>query len=368
MDYRALNLLTIKDKYLIPLIDKLLDELFGAQFFSKLDLRAGYHQIRVHPPDIEKIAFRTHNGHYEFLVMPFGLTNAPTTFQSLMNELFRPFLRQFALVFFDDILIYSSTWENHLLHLNTVFQVLQLHKLFVKRSKCDFGKSQIEYLGHVVSQQGVSADPSKLHVIQDWPLPVSIKALRGFLGLTGYYRKFIPGYGRICGLLTCLTNKDAFHWNSEATVAFNKLNEVMLSPTVLALPDFSKTFVIEIDASNTGIGVVLQQDGRPIAFTSKALGPRSQAMLAYEREMLAIVHAIKKWQTYLHGAHFLIRTDHHSLKYFLQNRAHTPFQQKWISKLLGFDYEIQYKQGTENQVADALWLNYVLFHTLTWVG
>ncbi|TQD70724.1 hypothetical protein C1H46_043741 [Malus baccata] len=345
MDYRALNLLTIKDKYPIPLIDEFLDELFGAQYFSKLDLRSGYHQIRMHLADIEKTAFRTHEGHYEFLVMPFGLTNAPASFQSLMNEIFRPYLRKFILVFFDDILIYSTSWELHLQHVSIALSVLELHHLFVKLSKCAFGKQQIEYLGHIVSQNGVAADPSKLNAIADWPLPTSVKALRGFLGLTGYYRKFIPQFGRISAPLTQLTKKDGFKWSPAATAAFQELKNAMLSPQVLALPNFSKPFVIESDASGVGIGVVLQQGGRPIAFTSQVLGPKNQALSAYEREMLAVVHAVKKWQSYLLGSHFIIQTDHHSLKYFLQNRANSPFQQKWVSKLLGFDYEIQYRKG-----------------------
>ena len=354
MDYRELNAITVKDRYPIPLIDDLLDELFGAQYFTKLDLRSGYHQIRMYPSDVKKTAFRTHAGHYEFLVMPFGLTNAPVTFQNLMNDLFRPFLRKFILVSFDDILIYSKTWEDHLLHLQEAFSILLKNQLYVKKQKCAFGQCTVEYLGHLVSREGVSVDPTKIKVILEWPAPTTVKQLRGFLGLTGYYRKFVPGYGKICQPLYQLTKKDSFFWSPTANEAFEHLKKVMASPQVLTLPDFSKPFELECDASGQGIGVVLQQEGRPVAFTSQALGPKNQALSTYERELIAIVHAIKKWQNYLQGRHFIIRTDHNSLKYFLNHRANTAFQQKWVSKLLGYDYEIQYKHGKDNVVADAL--------------
>ncbi|KAL2230104.1 UNVERIFIED_CONTAM: Transposon Ty3-G Gag-Pol polyprotein [Sesamum indicum] len=354
VDYRYLNKLTVKHNFPIPVIDELLDELHGAKFFSKIDLRSGYFQIRMREEDIPKTSFITHSGHYEFLVMPFGLCNAPSTFQSLMNTVFEPYLRKFVLVFFDDILIYSKDWGQHLVHLKKVLHLLKEHQLYAKKSKCSFAQKEIDYLGHIISHQGVSTDPLKIECMVKWPIPASVKELRGFLGLTGYYRRFIQGYGAISKPLTSLLKKDAFEWNAEAEDAFNHLKELMISAPVLAMPDFSQPFIVETDASGKGIGAVLMQGGRPISYLSKALAAKNLGLSTYEKEFLALLLAVTKWRHYLLGSHFIIRTDQKSLKHILDQRVDSMLQQKWVTKLMGLSYEVQYKKGNENRAADAL--------------
>jgi hypothetical protein len=210
IDYRGLNKITIKNKFPILFIDELLDELHGAKYFSKLDLRSRYYQIRVRLEDVPKTAFQTHKGHYEFKVMPFGLTNAPTTLQATMNQLFRPYLRKFVLVFFDDILIYSKTWKEHMKHLEQVLSFLEKNQFYAKLSKCSFGKKEAEYLGHIISREGVKVDPNKIKAIIECPKPKNISKLRGFLGLTCYYRRFIKKYAHLTTPLSNLLKKNSF--------------------------------------------------------------------------------------------------------------------------------------------------------------
>lgn len=354
IDYRALNTVTVKDRFPIPIVDELLDELNGASFFSKLDLRSGYHQIRMHEADIHKTAFRTHDGHFEFVVMPFGLTNAPSTFQALMNQVFRPLLRQCVLVFFDDILVYSQDLDSHLQHLEQVFILLNNNHLKVKLSKCSFALPQVHYLGHIISGEGVAVDPSKIQCITDWPKPSTIKALRGFLGLAGYYRRFVRHFGMIAKPLTDMLKSENFIWTPKSEAAFIQLKEAVTTAPVLALPDFTQPFSVETDASGVGIGAVLTQNKHPVAFLSKTLSPKNQALSVYDKEMLAVLYAIDKWRPYLLGHQFTIITDHQTLKHLLDQRIATPAQHKWLVKLLGYDYRIEYRPGNLNTVPDIL--------------
>jgi hypothetical protein len=235
VDYRALNAKTVKDKFPIPVVEELLDELHGASFFTKLDLCSGYHQqVLMHPDDVEMTAFRTHQGLFEFLVMPFGLTNTSATFQALMNDVPRPFLRRFVLVFFfDDILIYNSAWSEHLRHVRLVFEQLQAHKLYLKKSKCFFGARSVAYLGHVISADGVAMDGEKVQVVLSWPPATTDRAIRGFLGLAGYYRRFIKDYGATAAPLTQLLRKDSFRWSAEAATTFRALQRALTTAPVL---------------------------------------------------------------------------------------------------------------------------------------
>lgn len=273
----------VRDKFPTPIIDDLLDELNEAAISTKLDLRSGPHHIRMNEADIEKTVFRTHHGHYKFLVMPFGLTNAPATFQSLMNTILAEFLRKFVLVFFDNILIYSQGLEDHLQHLNIVFQRLRENILLIKESKCSFRQSKVEYLNHIISKDGVATDPKKIKAMLSWPITKTLKSLRGFLRLTSYYRKLIPDYGRISKPLTNLLRKGAFKWEEKAITAFKELKRAMTQAPVLAMPNFSLPFILETDACDTNIRAVLVQEGRPLAFMSKALGVKNQALLTYEK-------------------------------------------------------------------------------------
>lgn len=257
-------------------------------------------------------------------------------------------------MFFNDIVIYSGDEESHKEHLGRVLQVLKANGLVANRKKCSFGQKKLEYLGHIISGQGVSADPNKIKDMLDWPIPKDVKGLRGFLGLTGYYRKFVRNYGRMAWPLTRQLKKDQFHLSEEAQAACEQLKQAMTSIPVLAVPNFEKTFIVETDASGKGIGAVLMQEGRPIAYMSQTISDRAQNKSVYERELMAVVLAIQKWRHYLLGRHFVVHTDQKSLRFLADQRVMGEEQQRWISKLLGFDFEIKYKPGTENKAADAL--------------
>jgi hypothetical protein len=292
VDYHPLNAVTIKNKYPLPRIDILFDQLAGAKVFSKINLRSGYHQIKIRSSDIPKIAFSTRYRLYEYLVMSFGLTNAPAYFLYLMNSVFMQELNKFVVVFIDDILIYSKNPEDHVKHLHVVLQKLRDHHLYAKFSKCEFWLDTVKFLGHTISSYGISVDPSKVQEVMDWKPPTSVHQIRSFLGLAGYYRRFIPNFSKIAKPMTERLRKGVkFSWDQKCEDAFHTLRAHLTTAPVLAQPDVSKPFDIYCDASGIGLGCVLMQDNRVIAYALQALRTHEQNYPTHDLELAAIIHA-----------------------------------------------------------------------------
>ncbi|CAA0826122.1 Uncharacterized mitochondrial protein AtMg00860, partial [Striga hermonthica] len=355
IDYRDLNRLTIKNKYPLPRIDDLFDQLRGACVFSKIDLRSGYHQLKIKESDIAKTAFRTRYGHYEFVVMPFGLSNAPAVFMDLMNRIFYSYLDQFVIVFIDDILVYSKSQREHEEHLRVVLETLRREKLFAKFSKCEFWLQRVYFLGHMITQTGIEVDPSKVSAVQNWSAPRSPTEVRSFLGLAGYYRRFIEGFSKIALPLSQLTRKSVkFEWTDRCESSFQELKRRLTSVPVLTIPDPSRSFTIFSDASKQGLGCVLMQDGQVVAYASRQLKPHEQNYPTHDLELAAVVHALKIWRHYLYGGHCEIFTDHKSLQYIVTQKELNMRQRRWLELIKDYDCSIQYHLGKANVVADAL--------------
>ncbi|KAL5578044.1 hypothetical protein UlMin_019743 [Ulmus minor] len=338
VDYRELNKVTVKNKYPLPRIDDLFDQLKGASVFSKIDLRSGYHQLKIKESDVPKSAFRTRYGHYEFLVMPFGLTNAPAAFMDLMNRVFRAYLDKFVIVFIDDILIYSRSREEHAEQLRTVLRTLSEHRLYAKFSKCEFWLDRVQFLGHVISRDGIS-----------WPVPTNVTEIRSFLGLAGYYRRFVEGFSTLAAPLTALTKKDRrYEWTDKCERSFQELKKRLTSAPILVLPTDVTDFTVYCDASRIGLGAVLMQNGRVIAYASRQLKIHEKNYPTHDLELAAVVFALKIWRHYLYGARCQIFTDHKNLKYIFTQKELNMRQRRWLELVKDYDCEILYHPGKAN--------------------
>ena len=353
IDYRALNKITVKNRYPLPKVEELLDRLHGARYFTKLDLASGYHQIRVREADVHKTAFVSRYGSYEYMVMPFGLCNAPATFQCVMNTILREGLDNLVLVFLDDILIYSRTKEEHLEHIREVLTRLRSEKLYGRLKKCDFFRTEVEYLGFDVGAQGIKPSLSKVQAILDWPTPENVTDVRSFLGLCSFYRRFIRWFSELAAPMTDLTKKDRrFVWDDTAEKSFNQLKTAMVTAPVLQLPDFDREFTVTTDASEVSVGAILQQDHgnglQPVCYESRKLNPAETRYSAYERELLGITWAVGKWRHYLASRHFVVQTDHDSLKNLPNQPSVNRRVWKWVQVLQGYDCDIVHIPGKEN--------------------
>ncbi|KAL0546184.1 hypothetical protein IC582_016090 [Cucumis melo] len=350
IDYRELNKVTVKNRYPLPRIDDLFDQLQGATVFSKIDLRSGYHQLRIRDSDIPKIALHSRYGHYEFIVMSFGLTNAHAVFMDLMNRVFKDSLDTFVIVFIDDILIYSKTEAEHEEHLHQVLETLRANKLYAKFSKCEFWLKKVTFLDHVVSSEEVSVDPAKIEVVTSWPRPSTVSEICSFLGLAGYYRRFVEDFSRIASPLTQLTRKGTpFVWNPACESSFQELKQKLVSALVLTVPDGSGGFVIYSDTSKKGLGCVLMQQGKVVAYASHQLKSHKQNYPTDDLELAAVVFSLKIWRHYLYSEKIQNFTDHKSLKYFFTQKELNMRQRRWLELVKDYDCTFCTTQPTLRQ-------------------
>lgn len=356
VDYRKLNNITIDDKHPIPNIEDILDKLGRAMYFTTLDLAKGFHQIEVAEEDIKKTAFSTDSGHYEFVRMPFGLKNAPATFQRLMNSVLKEFIGKTCYVYLDDIIIFSTSKEEHFDSLQKIFKKLQDANLKIQLDKSEFLKQETEFLGHIVTTNGIKPNPNKIDAINKFPIPKTPKQIKSFLGLVGFYRKFIKDFAKIAKPMTAYLKKDRRIDvnNSEYKEAFNKLKLLITTDPILVYPDFAKKFTLTTDASNFAIGAVLSQDNHPICYASRTLNEHECNYSTIEKELLAIVWAVKYFRPYLYGRKFMIKTDHKPLQWLHNLKEPNAKLQRWKIKLEEFNFDIEYLNGRENKVADAL--------------
>jgi hypothetical protein len=368
IDYRKLNKITIPDRYPIPEINEVLANLGKNKIFSVLDLKSGFHQIPLCEKDIEKTAFSINNGKYEYTRLPFGLKNAPSIFQRTLDDILRQHIGSRCYVYIDDIIIFGKDEEEHFVNLKLIFSTLEAANMKVQLDKCEFLRNEVEFLGFIVSDEGIKSNPKKTEVIKNIPPPKNLKDLRSFLGMTSYYRRFIPNYAEIAKPLTGLLRGEGGRvsktqsknipvtLNKDAEEAFQKIKNCLVSDQViLTYPDFEKPFELHTDASDYAIGAVLSQEKRPITFLSRTLTKTEENYATNEKELLAIVWALNSLRNYLYGSKkVIIHTDHQPLTNALSPRNNNNKLKRWKNTIEEHNYELNYKAGINNQVADAL--------------
>ncbi|GKB40968.1 putative reverse transcriptase domain-containing protein [Tanacetum coccineum] len=355
IDYRELNKLTVKNCYPLLRIDDLFDQLQGSSVYLKIDLRSGYHQLRVREEDIPKTTFRNQYGHYEFQVMPYGLTNAPAVFMDLMNRVCKAYLDKIVIVFIDDILIYSKNKKEHEDHLKVILELLKTEELYAKFSKCEFWIPKVQFLGHVIDSQGIHVDPTKIESIKDWASPKTLTEIRQFLGLAGYFGRFIEGFSKIAKPMTKLTQKKvAFEWGYKQEAAFQTLKHKLCSAPILALPQGVENFIVYCDASHKGLGAVLMQSEKVISYALRQLKIHEKNYTTHDLELGVVVFALKIWRHYLYGTKCTVFTDHKSLQHILDQKELNMRQCRWLELLSDYDCKIRYHPRKANVVANAL--------------